>query len=43
MPIQIVGTPPVTVTLCLCSRSRIAGGVMCGPGNTTSVPASRQP
>ena len=43
MPIQMVGTPPVTVTLCRSSRPAIAFGVMFGPGKTMLEPASRQP
>ena len=38
-PIQIVGTPAASVTRSDSISSAIAGGVMCGPGNTSSAPA----
>ena len=38
MPIQIVGTPAVTVTFCSASASRRLAGSMCGPGKTCLTP-----
>src|SRR5680860_990414 len=39
-PIQMVGTPAATVTLCLAMSSTSGSGVMLGPGNTNEEPAN---
>ena len=38
-PIQIVGTPAASVTFSASISSAIAGGVICGPGNASALPA----
>ncbi len=38
IPIQIVGTPAVTVTCCSASPSSSVSGSMCGPGKTCLTP-----
>jgi hypothetical protein len=39
MPIQIVGTPAVSVTFSSSIKLIRAAGVICGPGSTRSAPA----
>ena len=38
IPIQIVGTPAVTVTFCSARPSSSVAGSMCGPGKTCLTP-----
>jgi hypothetical protein len=38
IPIQIVGTPALTVTSCSTNASRRLSGSRCGPGNTCFAP-----
>ena len=41
-PFQMLGTPAATVTRCDSITSARAAGCRCGPGITTSAPASVQ-